>query len=79
MRSSSSSPRPRGAVDPKIYFPELAKFAPEQPADGKIYEVVTEHLSRHTVKQHTSAVHRKLGVRNRAQAVSRAQELGLVA
>lgn len=35
-------------------------------------------LSRHTVKQHTSAVYRKLGVRNRAQAASRAQELGLL-
>lgn len=35
------------------------------------------NLSRHTVKQHTSVVYRKLGVRNRAQAASRAQELGL--
>jgi two-component system response regulator DesR len=37
------------------------------------------NLSRHTVKQHTSAVYRKLGVRNRAQAASRAHELGLLA
>lgn len=37
------------------------------------------NLSRHTVKQHTSVVYRKLGVRNRAQAASRARELGLVA
>jgi two-component system response regulator DesR len=37
------------------------------------------YLSRHTVKQHTSAVYRKLGVRNRAEAASRAQQLGLVA
>jgi DNA-binding NarL/FixJ family response regulator len=36
------------------------------------------HLSRHTVKQHTSAVYRKLGVRNRTEAASRAQQLGLV-
>ena len=36
------------------------------------------HLSRHTVKQHTSSVYRKLGVRNRAEAASRAQQLGLV-
>jgi two-component system response regulator DesR len=36
-------------------------------------------LSRHTVKQHTSALYKKLGVRNRAQAASRARELGLVA
>jgi two-component system response regulator DesR len=42
-------------------------------------EVATAlNLSRHTVKQHTSAVYRKLSVRNRAQAASRAQELGLL-
>jgi two-component system response regulator DesR len=39
----------------------------------------TLNLSRHTVKQHTSAVYRKLGVRNRAEAASRAQALGLIA
>lgn len=37
------------------------------------------NLSRHTVKQHTSAVYRKLHVRNRAEAASRAQVLGLAA
>jgi two-component system response regulator DesR len=37
------------------------------------------NLSRHTVKQHTSVVYRKLGVRNRAEAASRAHLLGLVA
>jgi DNA-binding NarL/FixJ family response regulator len=36
-------------------------------------------LSPHTVKEHTSAVYRKLGVRNRAEAVKRAQHLGLLA
>lgn len=35
-------------------------------------------LSPHTVKEHTSAVYRKLGVRNRAEAVQRAQRLGLL-
>jgi two-component system response regulator DesR len=35
-------------------------------------------LSRHTIKQHTSSVYRKLGVRNRAEAACRAQELGLL-
>jgi DNA-binding NarL/FixJ family response regulator len=35
------------------------------------------HLSRHTVKEHSSAVYRKLGVRNRTEAVQRAQRLGL--
>jgi two-component system response regulator DesR len=37
------------------------------------------HVSRDTVKQHTSAVYRKLGVRNRAEAASVARERGLVA
>jgi DNA-binding NarL/FixJ family response regulator len=36
------------------------------------------YLSRHTVKQHTSSLYRKLGVRNRAEAASVAQRLGLV-
>lgn len=39
----------------------------------------TLHLSRHTVKEHTSAVYRKLGVRNRTEAVQRGQRLGLLA
>jgi DNA-binding NarL/FixJ family response regulator len=36
-------------------------------------------LSPHTVKEYTSGVYRKLGVRNRAEAVKRAQRLGLIA
>jgi len=35
-------------------------------------------LSPHTVKEYTSGVYRKLGVRNRAEAVKRAQRLGLI-
>jgi two-component system response regulator DesR len=35
-------------------------------------------LSPHTVKEHTSALYRKLGVRNRADAARRAHEIGLV-
>jgi two-component system response regulator DesR len=42
-------------------------------------EIAAElHLSKHTVKEHTSAVYRKLGVRNRTQAVQHAQRLGLL-
>ena len=37
------------------------------------------YLSPHTVKEHTSTLYRKLGVRNRAEAVQRAQRLGLIA
>jgi DNA-binding NarL/FixJ family response regulator len=49
-------------------------------ADGKTNPEIGEalHLSRHTVKEHSSAVYRKLGVRNRTEAVQRAQRLGLV-
>jgi DNA-binding NarL/FixJ family response regulator len=35
-------------------------------------------LSPHTVKDHTSALYRKVGARNRAQAILRAQRLGLL-
>ena len=36
------------------------------------------HLSPHTIKEHTSAIYRKLDVRNRAEAVRRAQRLRLL-
>lgn len=35
-------------------------------------------LSPHTVKDHTSALYRKVGARNRAQAILRAQRLGIL-
>ena len=35
-------------------------------------------LSPHTVKEHTSSLYRKLQVRNRAEAVQKAQRLGLI-
>lgn len=36
------------------------------------------YLSPYTVKQHTTAVYRKLGVRNRTEAAQRARRMGLV-
>ena len=36
------------------------------------------YLSPHTVKEHTSALYRKLGARNRTEAVQRAQRIGLM-
>lgn len=43
-------------------------------------EIATRlHLSPHTVKEHASRLYRKLDVRNRAQAVQRAERLGLTA
>ena len=38
----------------------------------------TLYLSPHTIKEHTSSLYRKLGVRNRAEAVQKAQRLGLI-
>jgi len=41
-------------------------------------EIASElFLSPHTVKDHTSSLYRKLGVRNRAEAARRAEQLGL--
>jgi two-component system response regulator DesR len=36
------------------------------------------YLSPHTVKEHTSSLYRKLGARNRAEAVQKAQRIGLI-
>jgi two-component system response regulator DesR len=36
------------------------------------------YLSPHTVKEHTSALYRKLGARNRAEAVQLAQRIGVL-
>ena len=49
-------------------------------ADGCTNREIAEQLflSPHTVKEHTSAVYRKLGARNRAEAVQLAQRTGLL-
>ena len=49
-------------------------------ASGQTNREIAEalHLSPHTVKEHTSGLYRKLDVRNRAEAVQRAQRLGLI-
>ena len=36
------------------------------------------HLSPHTIHEHTSSLYRKLGARNRAEAVQRAHRAGLI-
>jgi DNA-binding NarL/FixJ family response regulator len=50
-------------------------------AGGSTNREIAEQLflSPHTVKEYTSGLYRKLGVRNRAEAVRRAQRLGLIA
>jgi two-component system response regulator DesR len=49
-------------------------------ATGATNREIGDHLylSPHTVKEHTSSIYRKLGVRNRAAAVQHAQQLGLL-
>ncbi len=51
-----------------------------QVATGATNREIADHLylSPHTVKEHTSAIYRKLKVRNRAEAVRMAQSRGLL-
>jgi two-component system response regulator DesR len=53
----------------------------EMIAAGETNREIAErlYLSPHTVKDHTSAVYRKVKARNRAEAILRAQRLGLLA
>jgi two-component system response regulator DesR len=52
----------------------------EMVAAGKTNREIADRLflSPHTNKDHTSALYRKIGARNRAQAIVRAQRLGLL-
>jgi two-component system response regulator DesR len=50
----------------------IAAGATNREIAGRLY------LSPHTVKEHTSALYRKLRARNRAEAVQRAQRIGLL-
>jgi DNA-binding NarL/FixJ family response regulator len=61
---------------------------PLSPREREVLELIAEgstnreiaaalHLSPHTIKEHTSSLYRKLGAKNRAEAVQRAQRLGL--
>jgi len=50
----------------------IAEGATNREIAGRLY------LSPHTVKEHTSVLYRKLHARNRAEAVQRAQRMGLI-
>lgn len=49
----------------------IAAGATNREIAGRLY------LSPHTIKEYTSSLYRKLGVRNRAEAARRAEQLGL--
>ena len=51
---------------------EIATGATNREIGDRLY------LSPHTIKEHTSSIYRKLGVRNRAAAVQSAQQSGLL-
>jgi two-component system response regulator DesR len=52
----------------------------EMIAAGRTNREIAERLflSPHTIKDHTSTLYRKVGARNRAQAILRAQRLGML-
>jgi DNA-binding NarL/FixJ family response regulator len=56
---------------------EILQLLADGATNGEI--AIRLYLSRHTVKQHTSALYRKLGARNRTHAVQTARRQGLIA
>lgn len=77
-------------MDMTVFPPDQAPRGPGlTPREKEVLELVGSgatnreiaaelHLSPHTVKEHTSTLYRKLEVRNRAEAVQRAQRIGLL-
>ncbi len=55
---------------------EVLALIADGSTNGEI--AATLFLSPHTIKDHTSSIYRKLGARNRAEAVKRAQRLGML-
>jgi DNA-binding NarL/FixJ family response regulator len=73
-------PRAGGSRQGSLGLSDRERAVLELMASGATNPEIGEslHLSKHTVKEHSSAVYRKLGVRNRTEAVQRAQRLGLL-
>jgi DNA-binding NarL/FixJ family response regulator len=65
---------------PEPMLTEREREVLELIAGGSTNREIAQHLflSPYTVKEHTSALYRKLGARNRAEAVRRAQRIGLL-
>lgn len=68
------------AEQPRSALSERERQVLDLIANGSTNREIAErlHLSTYTVKEHTSSLYRKLEVRNRAEAVRRAERLGLV-
>jgi len=68
------------AEQPEPMFSEREREVLNLIAAGSTNREIAErlYLSPHTVKEHTSALYRKLHARNRAEAVQRAQRIGLL-
>jgi DNA-binding NarL/FixJ family response regulator len=71
---------PPKAEQPAPLLSEREREVLELIAHGSTNREIAErlYLSPHTVKEHTSALYRKLHARNRADAVQRAQRVGLL-
>jgi two-component system response regulator DesR len=77
------------AIGMTVFEPRAdGNATPLSPREREVLELVSQgatnreiaealHLSPHTIKEHTSSLYRKLQARNRAEAVQRAQTLGL--
>ena len=72
---------PTKSTQPEPLLSEREREVLELIAAGETNAEIAQHLylSPHTIKEHTSALYRKLGARNRAEAVQLAQRIGLLA
>jgi DNA-binding NarL/FixJ family response regulator len=71
---------PSKAEQPAPLLTEREREVLDLIASGSTNREIAErlYLSPHTVKEHTSVLYRKLRARNRAEAVQRAQRIGLL-
>jgi DNA-binding NarL/FixJ family response regulator len=69
---AATSERPRLSSREREVVELIASGATNREIAARLY------LSPHTVKEYTSSAYRKLGARNRADAVKRAQRVGLL-
>jgi DNA-binding NarL/FixJ family response regulator len=71
---------PRKSEQPAPLLTEREREVLDLVAAGSTNREIAEQLflSPHTVKEHTSVLYRKLGARNRAEAVQLAQRIGLL-